>query len=85
MGFGMGTLIGMSVSYALLPGMGITDEFGVAHLIMFGTMLGAMSGFLQCVASIENGQVTENLIMINQLCVLQQLGSILTQRPMTLL
>jgi hypothetical protein len=32
MGFGMGSLIGMSVSYALLPGMGITDEFGVAHL-----------------------------------------------------
>lgn len=49
MGFGMGSLIGMSVSYALLPGMGITDEFGVAHLIMFGTLLGAMSGFLQWV------------------------------------
>ncbi len=49
MGFGMGSLIGISVSYALLSGMGITDEFGVAHLIMFGTMLGAMSGFLQWV------------------------------------
>ena len=49
MGFGMGSLIGMSVSYALLPRMGITDEFGVAHLIMFGTVLGAMSGFLQWV------------------------------------
>jgi hypothetical protein len=49
MGFGMGSLIGISVSYALLPGMGVTDEFGVAHLIMFGTLLGAMSGFLQWV------------------------------------
>ena len=49
MGFGIGSLIGISVSYALLPGMGITDEFGVAHLIMFGILLGAMSGFLQWV------------------------------------
>jgi MFS family permease len=48
-GFGMGSLIGMSVSYALLPEMGITDEFGVAHLLMFGTMLGTTSGFLQWV------------------------------------
>lgn len=47
MGFGVGSLIGMSVSYALLSGMGITEEFGVAHLIIFGTVLGAMSGFLQ--------------------------------------
>jgi hypothetical protein len=49
MGFGMGSLIGMNVSYAVLPGMGITEEFGVAHLVMFGTVLGAMSGFLQWV------------------------------------
>ena len=48
-GFGMGSLIGMSVSYTLLPEMGITDEFGVAHLLMFGTMLGTTSGFLQWV------------------------------------
>jgi hypothetical protein len=49
MGFGMGSLLGMSVSYALLSGLGITDEFGVAHLIMFGTVLGVTSGFLQWV------------------------------------
>ena len=48
-GFCMGSLIVMSVSYALLAGMGITDEFGVAHILMFGTMLGTTSGFLQWV------------------------------------
>jgi hypothetical protein len=36
-------------------------------------------------ARIENGQVTEDWIMIGQMGMSQQLGSILTQRPMTLL
>jgi hypothetical protein len=32
-GFGMGSFIGMGASYALLPAMGITKEFGIAHLV----------------------------------------------------
>ena len=48
-GFGIGSFIGIGVSYALLPAVGITEEFGIAHLIMFGTMLGIASGFLQWV------------------------------------
>jgi hypothetical protein len=35
-------------------------------------------------ARIENGQVTEDWIMIGQMGMSQQFGSILTQRPMTL-
>ncbi len=36
-------------------------------------------------ARIENGQVAEDWTMIGQMGMSQQLGSILTQRPMTLL
>jgi hypothetical protein len=36
-------------------------------------------------ARIENGQLTEAWIMIAQISMSQQLGSILTQHPMTLL
>jgi len=47
MGYVLGALIAMRVPYALLPIFGVTEEFGVVHLITFGTLLGAIGGFMQ--------------------------------------
>jgi hypothetical protein len=46
-GYAVGALIAMRVSYTLLPIFGVTEEFGVVHLITLGTFLGAIGGFMQ--------------------------------------
>ena len=47
MGYVLGALIAMSVPYALLPIFGVTEEFGIVHLVTFGTLLGAIGGCVQ--------------------------------------
>jgi hypothetical protein len=46
-GYVLGALIAMSVPYALLPVFGVTEEFGIVHLVTFGTLLGAIGGCVQ--------------------------------------
>jgi hypothetical protein len=57
-GYAVGALIAMRAAYALLPIFGVTEEFGVVHLITFGTLLGAIGGCLQWVVLREKVAVS---------------------------